>query len=433
MPDSTSHRVVIIGGGFGGLKAAQRLRRAPVHVTLIDRRNFHLFQPLLYQVAAGMLSPANIASPLRQILKRQANCQVIMAEVTGIDAARRVVIANGKEVPYDSLIVATGASHFYFGKDHWAPLAPGLKTIEDATEIRKRILSAFEEAEFDTDLTNRLALTTFVVVGGGPTGVELAGAIREIANFILRYEYRRINAGSAEVILVERSDRILSTYPEDLSKAATDSLKKLGVVVRTGVSVTDIRYDGVTIETHDGPETIPTRTVLWGAGVAASPLGKIVADATGAQTDGAGRIKVNPDMTVGQNSNIYAIGDLAHALDASGKPLPGVAQAALQQGVYVAKQIAAKLRGETLPPFRYFDLGSMATIGRSSAVAFTGRIKFHGFIAWLAWLFIHLMYIVAFKNRVLILMQWAILYISWNRTAGLITWPNKNGSNGQVP
>lgn len=417
------HRVVIVGGGFGGLKAAQRLKGLPVRVTLIDRRNFHLFQPLLYQVAAGMLSPANIASPLRSILKHNQNCQVIMAEVTGIDTTRNIVVANEREVPYDTLILATGSHHHYFGKNEWAEFAPGLKTIEDATEIRKRILSAFEEAEFETDLTNRLALTTFVIVGGGPTGVELAGAIREIANFTLRNEFRRISSASAEVIILERMDRLLATYPVDLSRSAEESLTKLGVIVRTKVSVVDVQADRVTIE-HDGEkEDIPTRTVLWAAGVQASPLGKLLCASTGAETDPAGRVKVSGDCTVPGHPNIFVLGDLAHHPGSDGRPLPGVAQVALQQGQYVAKLIKARLAGKNdLPPFQYHDYGSMATIGRSSAVAHIGKIKLHGFFAWLMWLFIHLMYIVEFQNRVLILLQWAVLYLSWNRAAGLITW-----------
>ncbi len=416
-----AHRVVVVGGGFGGLYAAQSLKRAAVDITLVDRRNFHLFQPLLYQVATGGLSPANIAAPLRSILKRQRNARVLLAEATGLDAARRVVSLADGEVPYDSLIVAAGMANQYFGHDQWAPLAPGLKTIEDATEIRRRILTAFEQAERRGAAPDVAEWLTFVVIGGGPTGVELAGALAEIARDTLRREFRTINPAAAKIVLVDAADRILQSYPPELSEKAAESLRRLGVTVYCGVRVTQIAADAVELQRGGGSERVAARTVLWAAGVQASPLGRIVASATGTQTDRLGRVIVAPDLSIAGHPDVFVIGDLANFPHQGGQPLPGVAQVAMQQGRYVARLIEARLRGRTLPPFRYKDLGNMATIGRAAAVAQIGSMQFSGYLAWLLWLFVHLIHIVEFQNRVLVLLQWAWNYITFNRAARLIT------------
>jgi NADH dehydrogenase len=416
------HRVVIIGGGFGGLHAALRLKKAPVQVTLIDRRNFHLFQPLLYQVAAGGLSPANIASPLRALLKRQRNARVILGEVIDIDAAERKVILNDGELPYDSLIVATGARHHYFGKEGWEALAPGLKTIEDATEIRRRILLAFEAAERETDPAKVRAWLTFVIVGGGPTGVELAGAVGELAHHTLRNNFRNINPADAHILLLEAVDRILPPYPPKLSAKAAKALARLGATVWTNAKVTEIQPDAVAVDRNGQVEWIPARTVLWAAGVQASPLGRILAQKTGVELDRAGRVMVEQDLSVRGRPEVLVIGDLAHVRGPEGKPVPGVAPAAIQQGRYVAEVIQTRLAGKPAPrPFRYKDYGNLATIGRAAAVADLGWIQFSGYFAWLAWLFIHLIKLVQFENRVLVLLQWAWNYFTRNRSARLIT------------
>ncbi len=414
-------QVVIIGGGFGGLHAATSLRKADVHITLIDRRNFHLFQPLLYQVATGALSPANIAAPLRDILKKQKNTEVLLADVVDFDLARQeVVLADGR-VPYDTLILAAGVRHHYFGNEQWETDAPGLKTIEDATEIRRRVLLAFETAERETDPGQIQKWLTFVVVGGGPTGVELAGALGEIANFTLKNNFRHIDPASAKVILLEGTDRVLPPYPTDLSARAAESLTKLGVTVRTNAIVTDIQADSVTIRTGDQTETIHAHTVLWGAGVQGSPLGRRLAAAAGAEIDRAGRIIVQPDLSLPDHPEIMVIGDLANYAHQTGKPLPGVAQVAMQQGNYAARVIQARQQGKSLPPFHYRDLGSMATIGRASAVADLGRLHFSGWIGWMMWLFIHLLYIVQYQSRILVFIQWGWSYFTRNRAARLIT------------
>jgi NADH dehydrogenase len=415
------HRVVIIGGGFGGLHAAKTLAKCPVDVTLIDRRNFHLFQPLLYQVAAGGLSPANIAAPLRAVLKRQRNTRVLLAEARDIDVANRRVVLDEGVLDYDSLIVATGARHYYFGNAGWETLAPGLKTIEDATEIRRRILLAFEAAERETDVEIRRAWLTFVVVGGGPTGVELAGTLSELAHHTLRGNFRAINPASARIFLVEGLDRILPTYPPSLSEKAKTELDRLGVAVRTSTLVTQIDGVSVTLKAGEHSEMVPARTVLWAAGVMASSLGKRLAASTGVCLDRAGRVCVESDLTIAGHPEIFVIGDLAAFTHQSGKPLPGVAPVAIQQGRYAARLIAARLRGQTLPAFRYIDYGNMATIGRASAVADLGWLRFSGFLAWLAWLFIHLLKLIEFENRVLVLMQWAWNYFTRNRSARLVT------------
>jgi NADH:ubiquinone reductase (H+-translocating) len=417
----SAHRVVIIGGGFGGLNVARKLRKAPAQVTLVDRRNFHLFQPLLYQVATGGLSPANIAAPLRDLFKRQQNCEVLLGEVASIDAANRRVLLTDGELPYDTLVVAAGVSHQYFGRDDWEPLAPGLKTVEDATEMRRRILTAFEEAERETNPAATRAWLTFVIVGGGPTGVELAGTVSELARETLRGNFRRINPADAEIIVVEAADRVLQSFPPDLSAKALASLEKLAVVVRTITRVIDVQSHQVTVQCGQQTETIAARTVLWAAGVAASPLGKAVADATGAQLDRVGRVIVEPDCSVPGHPELFVIGDLANFQDAAGQSLPGVAQTAIQQGRYVGKLIAARLKDKTLPPFHYRDLGNLATIGRHAAVAQIGNWKFAGTLAWWIWLLIHLMHIVQFHNRLLVLIQWSWMYFTRNRSARLIT------------
>lgn len=417
-----TQRVVVVGGGFGGLHATQCLKSVPVAVTLIDRRNFHLFQPLLYQVATGWLSPANIAATLRATLKRHKNTHVLLAEVTGIDVANRRVLLDSGAVDYDSLILATGSRHHYFGNDHWEALAPGLKSVEDATEIRRRIFSAFEAAERESDPEQLSALLTFVIVGGGPTGVELAGALGEIANDTLKHDFRNIDPSQARILLVEATERILPPYPPELAHQAEISLNKLGVVVRSQALVTDIKPKTVTLKQGEKVETVPCRTVIWAAGVQASFLGKIVAQATGAKLDRSGRVLVEPDLTVPDHPEIFVIGDLANYSHQTGKPLPGTAPVAIQQGRYVAKVIHSRVTGAPPPPtFRYRDRGNMAIIGRASAVADLGKLRFSGFLAWLAWLFVHLMHLVEFENKVLVFIQWAWYYFSRNRAARLIT------------
>jgi NADH dehydrogenase len=418
------HRVVIIGGGFGGLSAARQLKHAPVEVTLLDRCNYHLFQPLLYQVATGALSPANIAAPLRHVLKNQKNTKVLLAEATHIDAANRRVILSDGVIGYDTLVVATGASHQYFGHDEWAQFAPGLKTIEDATDMRSRILLAFEAAERELDSEKLKAWMTFVIVGAGPTGAELAGTLGEIANDTLRHDFRNINPSEARIILVEGTGRVLPTYPEKLSEAARKMLTRLGVIVRTGAMVTDIAHGSVTIREGDRTETISTRTILWAAGVLASPLGRILAAEVGAKLDKAGRVIVEPDLTIAGHPEIFVIGDLANFSHQGGKPLPGVAQPAIQEGHYVGNTIQLWLRGEINKPFHYLDKGNLATIGRAKAVADLNWLRLAGWPAWMIWLFIHLLYIVQFQNRLLVLMQWAWLYITYDRSARLITGKN---------
>jgi NADH:ubiquinone reductase (H+-translocating) len=426
------HRVVILGGGFGGLNAARSLKRADADVTLIDRRNFHLFQPLLYQVATGGLSPGEIASPLRYVLNDQKNTRVLLGEVVDIDVARReVVLKDNSRIPYDTLIVATGSTHSYFGHPEWAALAPGLKTVEDATEIRTRFLLAFERAEKETDPEERRANLTFVIVGGGPTGVELAGAIGEISRDTLKNDFRRINPADANIFLIEGTPRLLPPYPPALSEAAERSLIKLGVQTRTGSMVTGIDENGVTVNSGGKEIRIAAKTVFWAAGVQASPLGGILAAHTGLTLDRAGRVPVEPDLSIAGHPEILVIGDLA-AFQQDGKQLPGVAQTAIQQGHYAAKLIEHRLRGEKARPFHYFDKGNLATIGRNHAVADIGPFKLSGFLAWLIWLFIHLLNIVEFESRLLIAMQWAYDYFTHNRGARLITgeWASRDEALG---
>jgi len=419
------HRVVILGGGFGGLYAAKALKKAPVEVTLLDRRNFHLFQPLLYQVATGSLSPGEIASPLRYVLRRQKNTRVLLGEAIDLDAARRRVILTDGELEYDSLIVATGSMDSYFGHDEWRRVAPSLKSIEEATEIRQKILYAFEAAEKEPDPGKRREWLTFVLVGAGPTGVELAGALGEIAHDTLRNEFHSIRPEEAQILLLEGTPRVLPTYPEDLSAKAERYLIHIGVRPRTNVFVTSIDESGVTVKTATGTERIAARTVIWSAGVRASSFGEILEKRAGVQRDRTGHVLVASDCSLPSHPEIFVIGDLAH-FEEGGKLLPGVAQVAMQQGGYAARLIRRRLDGQNLPPFHYFDKGNLAVIGRAAAVAQIGPLHISGLLAWLTWLFIHLMYLVEFSNRVLVFVHWGFLYLTFNRGARLITGSNSN-------
>jgi len=418
----TKHRVLILGGGFGGLYAAKALKRVPVQVTLLDRRNFHLFQPLMYQVATGSLSPAEIASPLRAVLRRQANTQVLLGDAVDLDAERRRVILLDGEIEYDSLIVATGSGDYYFGHDEWRQSAPGLKTIEEATALRHKILFAFEAAEREQDPKKRRQWLTFVLVGAGTTGVEVSGALGEIAHDTLRHDFRSIDPREAVILLLEGGPRVLPTYPPDLSAKAEASLIRLGVTPRTNVLVTGVDSAGVDVKTSAGLERINARTVIWSAGVRASPFGEVLERRAAARLDRGGRVFVNPDLSLPGHPEIFVIGDLAH-LEQDGKLVPGVAQVAMQGGGYAAKLIQRRLRGETLPPFRYFDKGSLAVIGRAAAVADIRGLHISGLLAWFTWLFVHLMYLVEFSNRVLVFIQWGFLYLTYSRGARLITGP----------
>src|SRR5262245_20973913 len=414
-------KVVIVGGGFGGLTAAQTLKRADVDVTLIDRRNFHLFQPLLYQVATGGLSPANIAAPLRSVLKSQRNTRVLLGEVTGFDIPGKSVLLGDERVPFDSLIVAAGAVNNYFGKPEWEEHAPGLKSIEEATEIRRRVLTAFEAAERFTNPADRQRYMTFIVVGGGATGVEMAGAISELSRHTLRRDFRGIDTASARIVLVEGGNRLLQVYPEKLSQKAEKALRRLGVEVWTSSKVKDIQDDHVLVERNGKTERIDTTTVIWGAGVKASPLGKMIAEATVAQVDRGGRVVVQSDLTLPGHPNIYVIGDMA-AATSHGQPVPGVAQGAIQEGRFAARAIMKRLAGGTdVGSFTYWDKGSMATIGRNAAVAEIGPIKLSGFLAWLAWLFVHVVYLISFSNRVMVLFHLFWKYLPLYLAARLIT------------
>ena len=405
-------RIVILGGGFGGLNAARNLRRAPVQVTLIDRQNHHLFQPLLYQVATAALNPSDIASPIRRILRNQKNVEVLLAEARSIDLPGKTVVLDQGSVPYDYLIVATGATHSYFGHDEWERSAPGLKSIDDALAIRRRVLFAFEAAEREPDPARRSAWLTFVIVGGGPTGVELSGAVVEIARHALARDFRHIDPTHARVMLVEGSPRILNMYVPDLSKKAQLQLEHLGVEVHTGQTVTAIDDDGVAF----GQKRIEAKTVLWAAGVAASPLSK----ALDAPLDRAGRVMVNPDLTIPGHDEVYVIGDLAH-FEQDGKPMPGVAPAAIQSAGHAVANILKTIQGKPRTAFHYHDKGSLATIGRAAGVADFGRIKLSGWPAWYAWLFVHLFFLIGFRNRFVVLFQWAWSYVTYDRGARLIT------------
>lgn len=430
-------RVVIVGAGFGGLNAAQALAKAPLQITVIDQKNFHTFQPLLYQVATAGLSPGEIAAPIRSILRSHKNIEVLMAEVTGFDPDRRIVETDDARIPYDYLIVAAGASHAYFGHDDWEPYAPGLKTIEDALEIRRRVLLAFELEERQAAAGGTAVPLNFVVVGGGPTGVELAGTLAEIALHALTHEFRSIDPARTHILLIEGGPRVLPAYAEDLSRSAQDQLNRLGVEVRTSTLVTQIEPGAV----YAGNTRLPATVILWAAGVAASPLGKKL----GAPIDRAGRVLVQPDLSLPGHPEVFVIGDLAALKDAHGKMLPGVAPVAIQQGRFVAKLIREELESrknagignvaggpsfasfakggdfDSRPAFHYWDKGSLATIGRAAAIAEFGRIHISGFIAWLAWLFVHILFLIGFRNRLIVFIQWAWSYVTYERGARLIT------------
>src|SRR5512137_130735 len=415
-PQKNPHHVVIIGGGFGGLTAARTLKKAPVRVTLVDRRNFHLFQPLLYQVATGILGPGEITAPLRHILRKQKNAAVLLGEVVDFDPAkRRVILADGA-IDYDTLIVAAGMKNHYYGHDAWEKVAPGLKSIEDSAWIRQKIFFAFEVAEREPDPEKRRAWLTFVIVGSGPTGVELTGMVAEIARESLKEDFRTIDPRESEILLVDAADRVLPAFPPELSENARSTLRDLGVQVRTGVKVTAIDEQGIALEGPEGKQRIATHTVLWAAGVAASPLGRMLAEKAGSKTDRMGRVIVNPDLTLPGHPEIFVIGDMAHLPDKDGNSLPGLAPVATQQGRYAARCIAKRLCGE-IPqgPYSYFDKGTMAVIGRHAAVANIGRFRFGGIIAWLMWLFIHLLLLINFESRLVVLVRWAFSYFTHSR------------------
>ena len=424
-----AHRVVIVGGGFAGLAVAQGLKRADVQVTLIDRQNYHLFQPLLYQVATGGLSPANIATPLRSILKRQKNARVIQATVDDVSVEKRSISLlehDGEPlIPYDTLVVATGARHHYFGNDHYEPLAPGLKTIQDATDIRTRVLSAFEAAELADSVEEQQRLMTFVVVGAGPTGLELSGTIAELARQTLPREFRKVDTSLARVLLVEGQSRVLPTYPEGLSDSAARQLEKIGVTVQTSTLVEAIDPSIVRLKHGETVETVATNCVFWAAGVKASPLAGKLADACGLELDRAGRISTEPDCSLAGHPDVFVLGDMASQADADGNVLPGTAAVAGQQGRHVARQIQRRIDGKSTIPFKYRDLGEMATIGRASAVCHIGKLQYGGYLAWLTWLFLHLILLVGHENRVLVSMQWFWNYWTRNRSARLITGSRK--------
>jgi len=424
-------RVVIIGGGFGGLDAARAFAGAPVRVTLLDRHNYHLFQPLLYQVATASLSPGDIASPIRWVLRKQQNVQVLLAEARAIDAAGRRVVLDRGELSYDYLLVATGAAHSYFGHPEWAPRAPGLKTLDDALEIRRRVLLAFEAAERETDLEERRRLLTFVIVGGGPTGVELAGALAEIARQSLPQDFRSINPKSSRILLLEGGPYVLPSFAEPLREAARDALTRLGVEVRTDAIVTGVDKAGVVVSMSSGAEVvaIAAQTVLWAAGVAASPLAKSL----GVALDRAGRVTPLPTLALSEHPNVFIAGDLC-AFTEDGTLLPGVAQVAMQQGAHAARNILRTIRGEPLQPFRYRDYGTMATIGRGSAVGDIFGVKISGLLGWLFWVFLHIFWLIGFRNRIVVLTEWAWSFVTLQRRVRLITgerlWPSPDGMHG---
>jgi NADH dehydrogenase len=425
------HRVVVIGGGFGGLQAVRKLRKADVDITLVDRRNFHLFQPLVYQVATGSLSAEEVASPLRSIFKRNKNVHVVLGEVTGLDLARqRIVVAempNGdgsRELPYDTLIVAAGMTYTYFGHDDWRPFAPDIKSVESALEVRRRILTAFEAADSEPDPARRAAWLTFVIVGAGPTGVELAGQIGEIAREAIRHDFREVDTKEARILLVETADRVLPPFPPRLSARAGKALERLGVSLLTSHTVVQIDATSVTLRDGDGPtERIPARTVIWAAGVVASTLATELDRETGAGLDRAGRISVGPDLTLPGHPEVFAIGDMTLLHDAQGTavPLPGVAPVAMQEGRYAASAIRARLRGQQPKPFRYHDKGNLATIGRAMAVAEIKGLQLSGVIAWFTWLFVHLFYLIGMQNRLIVFTRWTWSFVTHGRGARLIT------------
>jgi NADH dehydrogenase len=427
-------RLVVVGGGFGGLQVVRHLKRAPVEITLVDRRNFHLFQPLAYQVATGALSPAEIASPLRGIFKRQENVRVLLGEVTGFDLGRRVVLvgdlpngAPGFELEYDALVVSGGSRYSYFGRDEWSAHAPELKSLEGALAIRRRILTAFEAAEVERDEERRRAWLTFVVVGAGPTGVEMAGQIGELARDTLRHDFRSMDPRETRVLLVETADRVLTAFAPSLSGKAAAALAKLGVTTLAGHTVVDVQGDLVRIESSGGErQDVPARTVIWAAGVTASPLARMLAEASGADVDRAGRVTVGPQLALPGRPEVFAIGDMARVTDSGGEvvALPGLAPVAMQQGRYVARLLRRRVEGEDTAPFRYADKGNLATIGRSKAVAEIKGLRLSGFVAWATWLLVHLFYLIGFENRVLVLVRWTSSFVTHGRGARLIAGPS---------
>ncbi|MGA2905421.1 MAG: NAD(P)/FAD-dependent oxidoreductase [Candidatus Korobacteraceae bacterium] len=413
MNAKTRPQVVIVGGGFGGLKAAESLARLPVQITLVDRKNHHTFQPLLYQVATAGISPAEIAAPIREILHKHENVEVLLGEVQAFDLERRKVQVHGFELSYDYLIVAAGATHAYFGHDEWEPLAPGLKTIEDALEMRRRILLAYELAEREAALTGSHRPLNFIIVGAGPTGVELAGTLAELARKSLAENFRNIDPAKTRVLLLEAGPSVLNAYPEDLRRSAVKQLEHLGVEVRTNSPVSGVRSGQVSV----GEEILPAEVVLWAAGVSASPLGR----ALGVPVDRAGRVLVEPDLSIPGHGEVFVIGDLASMKDEHGNLLPGVAPVAMQQGKWAARQIAADLAGKPREVFHYLDKGSLATIGRAAAIAQFGKVHLSGFIAWVTWLFVHILFLIGFRNRIIVMIQWAWSYLTYERGARLIT------------
>ncbi len=414
MSDTSIPKVVIVGAGFGGLTAARKIARLPVQLTVIDRKNHHTFQPLLYQVATAGLSPGEIAAPIRWILRGHSNVEVLLGEVVEFDLARKHVITKDRELDYDFLIIASGATHAYFGHEEWAPNAPGLKSIENALEIRRRVLLAFELAERRRDVAGKVERPLqFIVIGGGPTGVELAGTLAEIARHAMNHEFRNFEPGESKILLIEGGPRVLAAYSEELSRKAEAQLRRLGVEVRTSQMVTNIEPGAAWV----GDERIPAPVILWAAGVAASPLGKKL----GVPVDRAGRVLIQPDLSIPGHKEVFVIGDLAALTGANGKLLPGVAPVAIQQGDWVAETIARDLEKQPHRPFHYRDKGSLATIGRAAAVAQIGKLELSGYFAWLAWLFIHIFFLIGFRNRILVMIQWAWSYLTYERGARLIT------------
>lgn len=431
----TTPRILILGGGFGGLVAAQTLKRANAQITLIDKRNFHLFQPLLYQVATGSLSPGEIAAPLRSVLSRQKNTEVLLGEAVDLDpVTKNVTLRDGGVFPYDFLIIATGSETSYYGKNEWRDAAPSLKTIEEATAIRHKLLYAFERAERSASEAEARAWLTFVIVGAGATGLELAGALAEIARETLRHDFRRIRPEEARIILLEGGPRVLAAYPPDLSAKAESLVTRLGVEIRKDTFVTSVDSNGVQFKHGDTSGKLDAKTILWTGGVEATDFGRRLAQRTSAGTDRSGKIKVLPDLTIPNFPDIFVVGDLAFVLNEKGKPIPGVAQPAIQEGRYAAKVILARLAGKPkLPPFHYFNKGDMAVIGRAAAVADIFGIHISGLFAWFTWLFIHLMYIVEFQSRVQVFIQWGFEYLTFSRGARLITGSAVDDSLAQSP
>jgi NADH dehydrogenase len=433
MGEASMHRVVIVGGGFGGLQAVENLRRAPVDITLVDRRNFHLFQPLTYQVATGALSPGEIAYPLRAIFKRARNVRVLMLEATDVDLDARELhvervdgLPGPVSIPYDTLIVAGGSNYSFFGHDEWSEFAEEVKSLESAVLARGRILSAFEAAEMEADPQRRQAWLTFAVVGGGPTGVEMAGQIAELARDTLSGDFRSVDPRTGRILLIEAADRVLTSFPPSLSAKAARSLERLGVSTLLGRTVVGVDAQGVTVETGGAQtERIPTRTVIWAAGVTASPLAALLADRSGAELDRAGRVTVEPDLSLPGHPEVFALGDMVRVRGGDGVPyvLPGVAPAAMQEGRHAAKAVRARLDGGASPPFSYRDKGNLATIGRAAAVADIRGLRLSGFLAWLTWLLVHLFYLVGFQNRIVVFVRWSFSFATHGRGARLITEP----------